>query len=68
MRVLMIAPPGAGKGMSPASAGRGQHALKLESLIPAGQSDFELPACESCREALEDPGAADNADGGNGGS
>ena len=54
--------------MSPASAGRGQHALKLESLIPAGQGDFELPACESCREALEDPGAAGNADGGNGGS
>jgi hypothetical protein len=50
------------------SAGRGQHALKLESLIPAGQSDFELPACEPCREALEDPGAAGDADGGNGGS
>ena len=38
--------------MSPASAGCGQHALKLEGLVPAGQGDFELPACEPCREAL----------------
>jgi hypothetical protein len=35
------------------SARRGQHALELESLILAGQGDFELSACEPCREALE---------------
>src|SRR6516225_3590957 len=46
--------------MSPASAGRGQYLLQLESLIPAGQSDAELPAFE-CPVAKEDPGAAGDA-------
>jgi hypothetical protein len=32
--------------MSSASARGGQHALKLENLIPAGESDFEVWACE----------------------
>lgn len=52
--------------MPPAAflARRGQHALKLERLIPAGQKDFELPVCEPCREAAEDPGAVGHADDG----
>jgi hypothetical protein len=49
-----------------ASAGRGQDALKLERLIPAGQKYFDLPAGEPDREADEKRGLSGDADGGNG--
>jgi len=49
-----------------ASAGRDQCALELESLIPAGQKNLDLPTGFPDREADKERGVPGNANGGNG--
>jgi hypothetical protein len=48
------------------SAGRDQCALELESLIPAGQKNLDLPTGFPDREADKERGTPGNANSGNG--